>query len=83
MKGLDFNEYAGRSITVEEMVAGMAGMGFQATSVGQAVKVIERMVAAFPCGMAHSVSLLTYSRGPGAIRKPPKRQHFFSDTRQI
>lgn len=48
VKGLDFNEYAGRSITVEEMVAGMAGMGFQATSVGQAVKVVEGMVGAFP-----------------------------------
>ncbi|KAB2579036.1 Deoxyhypusine synthase [Lasiodiplodia hormozganensis] len=45
VKGVEFNDYAGRSITVEELVAGMENMGFQATSVGQAVKVIEGMRA--------------------------------------
>lgn len=44
VKGVEFNDYADRSMTVEELVAGMENMGFQATSVGQAVKVIEGMV---------------------------------------
>ncbi|EOD51476.1 putative deoxyhypusine synthase protein [Neofusicoccum parvum] len=45
VKGVEFNDYAGKNITVEELVAGMENMGFQATSVGQAVKVIEGMRA--------------------------------------
>ncbi|TKA66434.1 Deoxyhypusine synthase [Cryomyces minteri] len=43
VQGIDFNEYADRSITVEELVAGMTTMGFQATSVGEAVEIIEGM----------------------------------------
>lgn len=46
VKGIEFDDYArsGRSITVQELVAGMETMGFQATSVGQAVRVIDSMV---------------------------------------
>lgn len=44
VQGIDFNDYADRSITVDELVAGMACMGFQATSVGDAVRIIEGMV---------------------------------------
>ncbi|KAI9856575.1 MAG: Deoxyhypusine synthase [Vezdaea acicularis] len=43
--GIDFNDHAGHSITVEEMVAGMANMGFQATAVGEAVRIINEMRA--------------------------------------
>ncbi|KAK5188452.1 Deoxyhypusine synthase, partial [Cryomyces antarcticus] len=43
VQGIEFNEYADRSITVEELVAGMTTMGFQATSVGEAVEIIEGM----------------------------------------
>ncbi|KAK5010321.1 Deoxyhypusine synthase [Cryomyces antarcticus] len=46
VQGIEFNEYADRSITVEELVAGMTTMGFQATSVGEAVEIIEGMVVA-------------------------------------
>ncbi|KAL2352026.1 Deoxyhypusine synthase [Cryomyces antarcticus] len=45
VQGIEFNEYADRSITVEELVAGMTTMGFQATSVGEAVEIIEGMRA--------------------------------------
>jgi deoxyhypusine synthase len=45
VQGIDFNHYAQRSITVEELVGGMADMGFQATSVGQAVRIINDMVS--------------------------------------
>src|SRR5437016_9833580 len=44
VQGIDFDNYADRSITVDELVAGMASMGFQATSVGEAVRIIEGMV---------------------------------------
>lgn len=45
VKGIDFNDYAQRSITIEELVSGMENMGFQATSVGKAVRIINDMVS--------------------------------------
>ena len=42
--GIDFNEYKTQDITVAEMVGGMANMGFQATAMGEAVKIINDMV---------------------------------------
>jgi hypothetical protein len=45
VQGIDFNQYASRSITVEELVGGYATMGFQATSVGEAVRIINDMVS--------------------------------------
>lgn len=45
VKGIDFNDYAQRKITVEDLVGGMANMGFQATSVGEAVRIINNMVS--------------------------------------
>ncbi|KAG5298670.1 deoxyhypusine synthase [Histoplasma ohiense] len=41
--GIDFNEYAGRDITVAELVDGIAGMGFQASAMGDAVQIINDM----------------------------------------
>ena len=45
VKGLDFNDFRDRDITVAELAENMASMGFQATSVGQAVKIINGMRA--------------------------------------
>ncbi|KAI9730593.1 MAG: Deoxyhypusine synthase [Cirrosporium novae-zelandiae] len=45
VKGVDFNKYAGRNITAAELVEGMATMGFQATSVGEAARIINNMRA--------------------------------------
>jgi deoxyhypusine synthase len=45
VQGIDFNHYANRSITVEELMGGYANMGFQATSVGEAVRIINDMVS--------------------------------------
>jgi deoxyhypusine synthase len=42
--GVDFNNYASRNITVAELVDNMSTMGFQATSVGEAVKLVNKMV---------------------------------------
>lgn len=44
VKGIDFDDYQGRDITVNELVAGMADMGFQASAVGDAVRIIDDMV---------------------------------------
>ena len=42
--GIDFDRHAGRDVTVDELVKGMANMGFQASSLGDAVKVVDQMV---------------------------------------
>lgn len=43
--GLDFNQYAGRDITVAEMLSSMTNMGFQASNLGKAVDIVDRMVS--------------------------------------
>ncbi|KAF3903571.1 hypothetical protein AA313_de0202722 [Arthrobotrys entomopaga] len=43
VKGIDFNDYADRPITVDEMVRNMSNMGFQASSLGRAVEVVDKM----------------------------------------
>jgi deoxyhypusine synthase len=48
VQGIEFNDYAERSITVEELVAGYANMGFQATAVGEAVRIVNEMVSGLP-----------------------------------
>jgi hypothetical protein len=45
VQGIEFNDYADRAITVEELVAGYASMGFQATAVGEAVRIVNDMVS--------------------------------------
>jgi len=42
--GIDFDDYKGRDITVSELVAGMTNMGFQATAVTEATRIINDMV---------------------------------------
>ena len=48
VQGIDFDRYREREMTVEELVAGMANMGFQATSVGDAVRIVNEMVHQIP-----------------------------------
>lgn len=43
MSGIDFDNYRDHKLTVEDLVAGMSTMGFQATSVGDAVRIINEM----------------------------------------
>ncbi|RYP04932.1 hypothetical protein DL764_004144 [Monosporascus ibericus] len=40
---IDFNDFKGRPITVDDMVQGMRHMGFQASSMGEAVRIINDM----------------------------------------
>jgi deoxyhypusine synthase len=44
---LDFNKFAGRPITVDDLMSGMNNMGFQASSIGEAVRIINDMVRSF------------------------------------
>ena len=44
VKGLDFNGFKKSDITVAELVENMAQMGFQASSIGQAAKIVDGMV---------------------------------------
>jgi deoxyhypusine synthase len=44
VKELDFNAFAGRPITVEDLISGTNQMGFQASSIGEAVRIINNMV---------------------------------------
>ncbi|KAJ4302710.1 Deoxyhypusine synthase [Kalmusia sp. IMI 367209] len=43
VQGIDFNHYAQRNITVEELVGGYSRMGFQATAIGEAVRIVNDM----------------------------------------
>ena len=45
--GIDFDDYVGRDITVSELVAGMTNMGFQASAVTEATRIINDMVGSF------------------------------------
>ncbi|EEH39228.1 deoxyhypusine synthase [Paracoccidioides lutzii Pb01] len=45
VNGIDFNQYAGKGITVADLVDGMAGMGFQASAVSDAAQIINEMRA--------------------------------------
>ncbi|KAG4420454.1 Deoxyhypusine synthase [Cadophora malorum] len=40
---LDFNSFEGRPITVDDLMSGMNNMGFQASSIGEAVRIINNM----------------------------------------
>lgn len=50
VRGVDFNEYRDRDITVPELIANMSGMGFQASAVAEAVRIINDMVCTHLCG---------------------------------
>ena len=44
VRGIDFNAHDGSNITVAALVDGMSSMGFQASAIGNAVKIINQMV---------------------------------------
>lgn len=47
VEGLDFEKFAGRNVTVAELVNGMSNMGFQASSIGKAVEIVDEMVCRY------------------------------------
>jgi len=44
VKGLDFDAFKNRNVSAAELVESMGQMGFQASSIGQAAKIIDGMV---------------------------------------
>jgi len=44
VQGIDFDHYQGRDITVNELVGGLSRMGFQASGLGEAVRIVNDMV---------------------------------------
>jgi deoxyhypusine synthase len=44
VRGVEFNRFTDRNMTVAELVDGMSHMGFQASSIGQAVDIVNGMV---------------------------------------
>ena len=47
--GIDFDRDAGQApITVEELVRGMANVGFQATNLAEGVRIVNQMVRHIP-----------------------------------
>lgn len=68
--GLDFEKYREKDITAAEMVASMANMGFQASSIGQAAKIIDGMVGRL---LQFALLKLTHTfRENGEIQKRAK-----------
>lgn len=45
VRGVDFEQFQGRDITVAEMVDNMACMGFQGSAVAEAARIINDMVS--------------------------------------
>lgn len=48
VRGVDFDRFQGRDITVAEMVDNMADMGFQGSAVAEAARVLNDMVLIIP-----------------------------------
>ena len=44
VSGIDFDKHMGKELTASELIAGMAHMGFQASAVAEAVRIIDGMV---------------------------------------
>lgn len=49
---LDFNKLKGRPITAEDLYQGMRFMGFQASSVAEAIRIINDMVGGWACSFS-------------------------------
>lgn len=56
---LDFNKFKGRPITVDDLYQGMKHMGFQASSMCEAVRIINEMVRSGPGHRGAAQSPLT------------------------
>lgn len=49
VKGIDFDDFAGRHVTVLDLVQHMDVMGFQAMNLSKAIKIVDEMVGRFSC----------------------------------
>lgn len=62
---LDFNQFTGRQITVDDLMSGMNNMGFQASSIGEAVRIINNMVSLSAFLICLVLLLLSYHKPRG------------------
>lgn len=82
VQGLDFDAFADRNVTVAELVENLKAVGFQATSIGQAVDIVNGMVSSQSrCLYPARVDLRP--SGLGGTRRLAKRQQSFSATLPI
>jgi hypothetical protein len=58
VEDFDFDTFGDRPISATELLQGMRGMGFQASSVGEAVRIINEMVSR-SAPLAFAAALLT------------------------
>lgn len=56
VSGLEFDDFAGRDVTVAELVNGMTNMGFQASGIGEAVRIVDGMVCMLLQTTPHSMN---------------------------
>lgn len=77
VRGIEFDAFRDRDMTVKDMVAGMASMGFQASAVADAVRIINDMVSltGVPCPKGHPGS--HPAREPGQIQALVPKQPSF------
>jgi deoxyhypusine synthase len=47
VRGINFDDFKNGKISVDSLIAGMADMGFQASSLAEAVRIINDMVILF------------------------------------
>jgi deoxyhypusine synthase len=51
VKELDFNNFSDTNISAVELVAGMSNMGIQASTIGEATRIIDSMVCYLPTSL--------------------------------
>lgn len=44
VQGIEFDDFQDRNVTISELLGNMSHMGFQASSLGQAVQIVDGMV---------------------------------------
>lgn len=76
VRGIDFDHYGGRNISAAELVDGMADMGFQASSVGKAAKIINGMVVLTIAMITIETQLITVCREHGAMKSLDKARPY-------
>ena len=73
VKGIEFDGLEGRDITVNELVSNMATMGFQASAVSDAVRIINDMVGNTAVALLDNDSQVDWTlegmEGPGDSRQ--------------
>lgn len=82
---IDFNEFKGKPITVDDIIHRMSNMGFQASSIGDAVKIIDKMVSReYPLSKTDGRGITKHTQsGYGVTQRPATKRPYSWDTRPI